>query len=107
MRTAPTKRRGRIGLIRKGTGLVVGTAELIDSLPPLDAASLASTRDRHRIPANLDAEVLASRWIHPWVLADVRRLSRPVVAGQKLGQVIWVPLGQDATDAIEAQVGSV
>lgn len=107
MRTAPTKRRGRIALIRKGTGLVVGTAEIVESLPPLDAASLAATRDRHRIPANLDAEVLAARWIHPWVLHDVRRLARPVLAGQKSGQVIWVPLGRDAADAINVQTEGV
>jgi hypothetical protein len=106
MRTAATNRRGRIALIRKGTGLVVGTAQLVDCLPPLDAAGLAAARDRHRIPPHLDAEVLAAGWVHPWVLADVRRLSRPVVAGQKPGQVIWVPLARDAEDAIEAQLGA-
>lgn len=107
MRASPVRRRGRIALIRKGTGLVVGTAELIDSLPPLDAVSLAATHNRHRIPANLDVEVLAARWVHPWVLRDVRRLARPVTAGQKPGQVIWVPLGCDAADAINAQIEGV
>jgi len=107
MRTAPTKRRGRIALIRKGTGLVVGIAEIVENLPPLDAASFAATRDRHQIPARLDAKVLAAGWVHPWVLRDVQRLPRSVVAGQKAGQVIWVPLGCDAADAIEAQVKSL
>ncbi|MGG5812481.1 hypothetical protein [Falsiroseomonas sp. CW058] len=107
MRTSPTPRRGRIALIRKGTGLVVGTAEIIDSLPPLNATDLAATRDRHRIPTGLDAEVLAAGWVHPWVLHDVRRLPRPVPAGQKPGQVIWVPLDADAVAAIKAQVGEV
>ena len=105
MRTSPAPRRGRVALIRKGTGLVVGTAEIVDSLPPLDAAALAATRDWHRIPANLDAEVLAAGWVHPWVLRDVRRLPRPVPAGQKPGQVIWVPLDPGAIAAVEAQGG--
>lgn len=100
MRTSPAPRRGRIGLIRKGTGLVVGTAKIVDSLPPLDAAGLAATRDRHRIPAELDVQVLAAGWIHPWVLRNVRRLPRPVAAGQKPGQVIWVPLHPHTVTAI-------
>lgn len=103
MRTTPAPRRGRIALIRKGTGLVVGTAELFDSLAPLDAASLAASHDRHRIQPELDAEVLAAGWLHPWVLCDVRVLPRPVPAGQKPGQVIWVPLADANAAAIEAQ----
>jgi hypothetical protein len=100
MRTSPAPRRGRIGLIRKGTGLVVGTAEIVDSLPPLDAAGLAATRDRHRIPAELDVQVLAARWVHPWVLHNVRRLPHPVRAGQKPGQVIWLQLNPDVVTTI-------
>jgi hypothetical protein len=105
MRTSPAPRRGRIGLIRKGTGLVVGTAEIVDSLPPLDVAGFAATRDRHHIPAELDAEVLAAGCVHPWVLRHVRRLPCPVPAGQKAGQVIWVPLDPGAITAIDAQTG--
>ncbi|MDB5963472.1 MAG: hypothetical protein JWP59_4766 [Massilia sp.] len=106
MRTTPAPRRGRIALIRKGTGLVVGTAELVDSLAPLDAASLAASRDRHRIPAGLDSEVIAAGWLHPWVLHDVRVLAQPVPAGQKPGQVIWVPLAEATAAAIDAQTGT-
>jgi hypothetical protein len=98
MRTASAPRWGRFALIR-----VVGAAEIVDSLAPLDAAALVTTRDWHRIPAELDAEVLAASWVHPWVLRDVRRLPRPVPAGQKPGQVIWVPLDPDTVTAIEAQ----
>ena len=107
MRTTPTERRGRIALIRKGTGLVVGTAEIVDSLLPLDAASLVASHNRHRIPTGQHAEVLAAGWLHPWVLRDVRLLPRPVPAGQKSGQVIWVPLGDDVIAAIDAQFGAV
>lgn len=105
MRTSPAPRRGRIALIRQGTGLVVGTADIAESLPPLDAESLAATREWHRIPSALDGEVRRRRWMHPWVLRDVRRLARPVRAGQKPGQVIWVPLGSDVVAAVDAQSG--
>jgi hypothetical protein len=33
MRTAPCPHLGRIGLIRKGTGLIVGVANVVASLP--------------------------------------------------------------------------
>lgn len=105
MRTTAVARRGRIGLIRKGTGLVVGVADLLDCLPPLDRAALGATRDRHRIPAELDNQVLEAGWVHPWVLGNVRALPRPVVAGQKSGQVIWVPIPDESLAAIEAQLG--
>jgi hypothetical protein len=104
MRTSPPPRHGRIALIRKGTGLVVGTAEIVDSLPPLDAATLAATRDRHCIPAVLDYEVIAAGWIYPWVLRDVRRLPQAVPSGQKPGQVIWVPLGADVVAAVNGPI---
>ena len=35
MRSKPTRHRGPVGIIRKGSGQVVGTASLIDSLPAL------------------------------------------------------------------------
>ena len=104
MRTSKTSLRGRIGLIRKGTGMVVGVADIVDGLPPLDAERLAASRDRHGIPPERDAEAIAGRWLHPWVLRNARQLSRPVPAGQKPGQVIWVPLSASAVAAIQTQL---
>ncbi len=103
MRTSPTSLRGRIGLIRKGTGMVVGVADIIDSLAALDASGLAATRDLHGIPPELDEKVLGAGWTHPWVLRNVQTLRTPVDAGQKPGQVIWVSLPAAAVSAIDAQ----
>jgi hypothetical protein len=103
MRTAPTRYRGRVGLIRKGSGMVVGAADLVDSLRPIDAAGLAATRDRHGIPHSLDAEAIKARWVHPWVLHNVYRLKQLIPAGQKAGQVIWVTLSPATVHAIENQ----
>jgi len=104
MRTRATSIRGRIGLIRQGTGMVVGVANLVDSLPPLDTKALAASRDRHGITPERDSEAIKGRWLHPWVLRDVRALLRPVPAGQKPGQVIWVALPHTAIAAINGQV---
>ena len=106
MRTTPTRYRGPIGLIGKGTGMVVGVADLVDSLPLLDAAGLAATHDRHRIPADLNAEVIQAGWLYPWVIRHARRLTKPISARQKPGQVIWVPLSPAVIQAIEAEMVS-
>lgn len=106
MRTTPTRYRGPIGLIRKGTGMVVGVADLVDSLLPLDAEGLAATHDRHRIPADLNAKVIQAGWLYPWVIRHARRLTRPIFAGQKPGQVIWVPLSPAIIQAIESEMVS-
>ena len=101
MRSKPTLYRGRMALVRKATGMAFGTAELADSLPPLNAESFCAARARHGIPANMDAAVLRDGWIYPWVLRDVRRLWSPVIVGQKSGAVIWVTLTPDVILSIE------
>lgn len=105
MRSKQTPYRGRVGLIRQGSGTVVGVAEIIGSPPALDPASLRATRDWHGIPPDRDAEVLNARWICPWVLADVRALKRPVLAGQKPGAVTWVTLSPVLISRIEELCG--
>lgn len=45
LRGTPTKLRGRIGLIRSGSGLVVGECEIVDCLGPLDFETLRASRE--------------------------------------------------------------
>lgn len=94
MRTAPTMYRGPLALIEKGTGLIVGVTRLLDSLPRLGPDRMAATREWHRIPAELDETVIASGWMHPWVLGSTFPLASPVTAGQRRGQVVWVGLDE-------------
>lgn len=103
MRSKPTRYRGSVGLIRKGTGLVVGVAEIVDSPPPLNPDSFRAARDKHGIPPEKDTEVLQAGWICPWVLHDIRVLQRPVSAAQKSGAVTWVTLPRAAISEIERQ----
>jgi hypothetical protein len=91
MRKRPTKIRGRIGLIRKGSGLIVGTAELIDCLPALEAAGIAATR-RHGVPPDRHANMLASGWLVPWVLRKAEPLVPPIPYDHPSGAVTWVIL---------------
>lgn len=92
MRTRATSIRGRIALIKAGSGLIHGTAELVECLPSLDLEQLRATQAFHAIPASGIEDALANRWTTPWVLRDVRRLASPVPYNHPSGAVTWVDL---------------
>lgn len=91
MRSKPTSVRGPIALIEKGTGTVVGIANLVDSLMSLSASEMPINFDKHRVPQEV-VEERGFNWLTPWVLADARRLDQPVNYHHKSGAVIWVDL---------------
>jgi len=101
MRGKPAHYRGPLALICKGSGgQVLGLADLVDSLPRLSEAAFKASRDRHGVPPEEDARVLAAGWVFPWVLENVRQLPTPVLSGQKPGQVTWVPITETAAAEI-------
>ncbi|KAB7646099.1 hypothetical protein [Polymorphobacter fuscus] len=102
MRSERTALRGPIALIEKGTGLVVGTAILSDSLPPLSPEDMGACRTNHGIPAEMSGEV-GFKWFTPWVLTEARRLAQPVPYVHRSGAVIWVELDADVEMAVGSQ----
>jgi hypothetical protein len=102
MRKTACRLRGRIALIRKGSGQVVGTAEVIGTLPPLDTlAAYAAAEDRHRIPPARQPTAFADGWRHPWVLRNAQKLSTPVPYSHPRGAVIWVTLDPAVAARVE------
>lgn len=99
MRSRSTRMRGPIALIEKGTGTVVGLAELADSLPALSRFEMQRTVAKHRIPTSLSAQP-DFKWFSPWVLRNVRRLSVPVPYDHPAGAVIWVNLSPAEEQAV-------
>ncbi len=95
LRSRGTNVRGPIGLIRKGSGLVVGMAELTDSLPPLvDASAFVRTEALHGVTPAMRAEVMRQGWTTPWVLKGARALRSPVRYVHPVGAVTWVKLDE-------------
>jgi hypothetical protein len=106
MRKTACHHRGGIALIRKGSGQVVGTADIVGSLPPLASASdYAEAEAQHCIPPGRQAQAFADCWRTPWVLENVRQLPRPVSYKHPYGAVIWVNLEKDVAAAVAAQDG--
>jgi hypothetical protein len=92
MRSTNTKIRGPIGLIRKGSGQVVGVADLVDCRPPLSAQDYAHFEEFHRIPSSRQEGAISGGWTRPWVVSAARALRRPVPYRHPPGAVIWVTL---------------
>jgi hypothetical protein len=106
MRTRPTNIRGRIALIKAGSSMVFGTAELVNCLPPLDAEQMHLQQQHHAIPGSEMASALENRWTTPWVLQDIRPLPKPVAYHHPSGAVTWVDLPEFSVDEPGVGVGS-
>ncbi|MFC3118893.1 hypothetical protein [Jhaorihella thermophila] len=107
MRSTAASLRGWFGLIRKGTGAVWGVACLVDVLPPLSPDEMLANIDKHRIPAEMIRSGEVAKWNTPWVLADARRLPRPVPYRHPPGAVTWVTFEPEVSEAIAAQLGDL
>ena len=104
MRKGVCKIRGPVALIRKGSGHVVGVAEVTDCRPPLTTpTAYAAAESLHRIPPARQERAFADGWRTPWVLAGARPLSRPVPYRHPSGAVIWVNLEPDTATKVLAQ----
>ena len=102
MRSKRTRYRGAIGLIRKGSGHIVGMARLAECLTALSPLDFARHEAKHRIPPSQQDEALRRRWHFPWVLEEARALPHPVPYSHRSGQVIWVRLDADVDLAIQS-----
>lgn len=104
MRGTGASHRGWFGLIRKGSGQVVGVARLTGSGGPLSIEEMVASIDRHHIPEHMIRSRAVAKWTTPWHLADARPLPRPVPYRHPYGAVTWVNLEESVSRAIAAQM---
>lgn len=90
MRSKRTARRGRIGLIRSTSGLVVGEATLVAVEGPLTHRELLRSAEK----MNVEREdiIAPGSDTFAWVLEDARRYDPPVSYTHRSGAVVWVRL---------------
>lgn len=98
MRSRATGMRGTIALIKAGSGMVYGTADLIDCLPALSVQQMRETTGRHGIPPDKIDAAAAQGWTTPWVLDRVKRFDTPVRYEHPNGAVTWVDLAGKLRD---------
>lgn len=105
MRKTACHHRGQIALIRKGSGQVVGVAEITASLLPLaDPDSYRTAEPKHCIPPSRQAQAFGDGWRTPWVIENAQPLARPVTYVHPPGAVIWVNLDPDVAAGVAAQL---
>jgi hypothetical protein len=102
MRSRNTLVRGRIALIRKGSGTVVGVADLIGTLSKLSRAELRANVDKHCAPKNHIGDDFKHNTA--WVLERAQPLPRAVPYRHPRGAIIWVNLDPAVADAVEPQL---
>lgn len=106
MRSTATQIRGRIALIRKGSGHVVGVANLVDVHGPLSEDELLRNSEKHLIPDAIVQSGEAAKWDTAWVLRDVEVLDNPVPYRHRSGAVIWVVLDDCVVARIHDQLAA-
>lgn len=97
MRSRATSYRGWFGLIRKGSGQVVGLARLVDCGRALNPSEMIAAHDHHRIPNSMIQSGMVSKWVIPWQLADIRPLKSPIPYEHKSGAVTWVLFSEEVS----------
>lgn len=100
MRSAHTKIRGPVALIRKGSKAIFGIANIVDSRGPFSRAEMLESVRFHAItPSRLDSPEV-SNYHFAWVLQNVHRLPRAINYQHK-GGVIFVTLDELAIAELE------
>jgi hypothetical protein len=102
MRSKKTNIRGVIGLIRKGSGKVVGIARITDASGPYSKKELFTREEFHHVPAEMINEP-DYKWNCAWHLSDVIELPQPIPYTHKSGAVTWVSLDPEVTSATKKQ----
>jgi len=92
IRGSRTKVRGPIGLIRGGSGQVVGTCELVDVVGPLSPEEFKKNARKVGMKPTEATELPNGAHTFAWVLKNVRPLSRPRPYKHPSGAVRWVRL---------------
>ena len=83
-----TKIRGKIALIKSGTGMVYGTAELID-VYRLGKDTMPEQKCWHGIE---DLSIIKYENIYAWALHKVEKFETPVPYNHPRGAIVWVNL---------------
>nr|QBK86896.1 MAG: ASCH domain protein [Marseillevirus LCMAC103] len=92
LRKAHTKVRGVVGIVAQGSGAVIGTARITDSLAvPVDALKTLDAALQHCAPSEFVDKYFKGRATAcVWTLDDAVKFAEPRRYVAKRGQMVWV-----------------
>ena len=103
MRSTRSSHRGHFGLIQKGSGRVIGIANLDNVSGPYNNKELEKYFRFHHVGAAL-YEREDYKWRYAWELSSAKKLRAPVNYRHKNGAVTWVDLDDNCTREISQQL---
>lgn len=92
LRTRRANNRGRIALIRKGSGTVIGTVDIIDCIGPLSESMLLDNTAKHLVTQERIKNGEVAKYKYAWVLQNPKPLATLIPYEHPSGAVIWVNL---------------
>ena len=102
VRGSKTNIRGKIALIASGTGHVIGTCQVVDSINIAEHGNIAEIV----MKSCVDEKRLLEYYKKPngWVLSNAKRLDHPVKYKHPMGAIIWVTLEEAVAAAVMTQL---
>ena len=91
IRSCNTKIRGKIGLIQSGSGLIVGSCEIMDSYQ-IAIDDYKTNKLKHRIKS---VDKLPYKNTYAWVIKNAKRYDNPIPYNHPKGAIIWVNLNSE------------
>jgi hypothetical protein len=92
IRGSRTHLRGKIALIQSGTGLIIGTAELVDCKGPLKKSDFVKNHRKLGVTKVSASSGSSYERPHAWVLKNAKKLRKPISYKHPAGAIIWVDL---------------
>lgn len=110
LRSRNTQIRGPIALIKSGSGVVSGFAEITDSISPVERDILLRAKDKHGLSADFIQNAIDNskwKWDHAWVLANPQNLDEHIPYTHAVGAVIWVKFPENEARTISRAYSSL
>jgi hypothetical protein len=92
IRGSRTSKRGRIALIKSGTGTVIGVAGLVEVVGPLELPEFVANAHKTALLHSEAIRSLPYKRTFAWVLENPRRLIQPIPYVHPYGSIVWVKL---------------
>ncbi len=105
LRKKNNKTRGPIALIQKGSGTIVGVANIGECIGPMSYADFVERAYEHDVEANRLRSVYDEGYTIGWKLSKIKRLNTPVTYIHKPGAVTWVTLEESDRAALSSAMG--
>ena len=90
IRGSATTKRGRIALIKSKSGLILGTADLVDCIY-LTPGEYRNSSGKHAVEYE-DTAIYPYKKTYAWVFENPRAFKKPIPYKHPNGAVIWVKL---------------